>query len=101
MLAWAESRPTILAREGLLGVAERAVLRDLGQHRRQAGDAGVQRVAVLGRRQLPARPADTVAGSHGPSSSRTWLSTHDQAASPSSRYASLATTRTGYGVPSY
>ena len=39
------------------------------------------------------RPSsDTSSGSHGPSSSRTWLRTHDQAASPSSRYASLSTT---------
>jgi hypothetical protein len=41
----------------------------------------------------------TVSGSHGPSSSSTCLSTHDQAASPSSRYASLFTTRTRYNWP--
>lgn len=35
-----------------------------------------------------ATPGGTVSGSHGPSSSRTWSSTHDQAASPSSRYSS-------------
>ena len=46
---------------------------DLGQHRCQPGDPGVQRVAI--RRPAPVRPrsSGTVAGSHGPSSSPTWL----------------------------
>ena len=47
--------------------------RDLGQHRGQPADAGVQ--PSRGRRAVPAAgpSSGTIAGSHGPSSSRSWL----------------------------
>lgn len=40
-------------RENLLDVPQRAVKGDLGQHRGQAPDACLQRVAILGRSHLP------------------------------------------------
>ena len=92
----AESRATIPRASACSSLGQRTVQGDLGQRRRQPRDAGIERVAVLARPPGPSS-SGTVSGNHGPSSPRTWPSTHDQASSPSSRYVSVAATPPAYG----
>ena len=84
-------------REDLLEIVVRPVQGDLGQHRCQSGDPCVQRVASSAG-AVSCCSAGTVAGSHGPSSSATRLTTQDHAASPKSRYASIDAIRSSYGA---